>query len=129
MTGNYEHEEALSTSGQESQNRLFRRRSRVRPKGYIKVYNTVTRKLLRSLKFPLAIPSANLSSAVSPVCSNDVLDEFGNKLSFILDGGKCKIGLESTVVNLSKKIKILRPGAISAKEISKILKQKVFFFK
>ena len=89
--------------------------------------NTVTRKLLRSLKFPLAIPSANLSSAVSPVCSNDVLDEFGNKLSFILDGGKCKIGLESTVVNLSKKIQILRPGAISAKEISKILKQKVFF--
>lgn len=45
MTGNYEHEEALSTSGQESQNWLFRRRSRVRPKGYIKVYNTITRKL------------------------------------------------------------------------------------
>ena len=89
--------------------------------------NRIIRKLLGNLKFPLAIPSANLSSAVSPVCSNDVLDEFGKKLSFILDGGKCKIGLESTVVNLNKKIQILRPGAISAKEINKILREKVYF--
>ena len=55
------------------------------------------------------------------------MDEFGKKLSFILDGGKCKIGLESTVVNLNKKIQILRPGAISNKEISKILRKKVYF--
>ncbi len=91
--------------------------------------NKIIRKLLKNLNFPLAIPSANLSSAVSPVSSNDVLDEFGNKIKFILDGGRSRIGLESTVINLNKKIQILRPGAISSKDISKVLKKKVSFLK
>ena len=70
--------------------------------------------MLKNLKFPLAIPSANISSAVSPVSSSDVLDEFSNKLNFILDGGISKIGLESTViVYIYGKTQILRPGAIS----------------
>ena len=45
----------------------------------------------------------------------DVFDEFGKKINFILDGGTTKIGLESTVINLTWKNKILRPGAISHK--------------
>ena len=87
--------------------------------------NKIIRKLLKNLNFPLAIPSANLSSAVSPVSSEDVIDEFGSKIKFILDGGRSTIGLESTVINLCGKPKLLRPGAISNKEISKVLKTKV----
>ena len=86
----------------------------------------VIRSILKGLKFPLAIPSANISSSVSPISAADVTDEFGEKINFVLDGGRSKIGLESTVINLCGKIRILRPGAISHKEISKILKKKRF---
>ena len=87
--------------------------------------NPLTRNLLKNLNFPLAMPSANISSNVSPIKAEDVKDEFGKKISFILDGGRSKIGLESTVVNLCGKIQILRPGAISHKKISKVLKTKI----
>ena len=53
------------------------------------------------------MPSANISTGVSPTNSFDVFDEF-YKIEFILDGGKSKIGLESTVINLHGNIKILR---------------------
>ena len=58
--------------------------------------------------------------SVSPIKASDVFDEFGKKIRFILDGGRSKIGLESTVINLYGKIKILRPGVISNKQISKV---------
>jgi len=85
--------------------------------------------LLRSLKFPLAIPSANISSAISPVNSHDVLDEFSDKIKFILNGGPSKIGIESTVINLHGKIRLLRPGLIDRNQISKILHRKINFVK
>ena len=91
--------------------------------------NVVIRNLLKQLNFPLAIPSANISSNVSPIKATDVIDEFGKKINFILDGGRSKIGLESTVVSLYKEIKILRPGAISHKKIGKILKKKISILK
>ena len=46
------------------------------------------------------------------------------KLKFILDGGQCQIGLESTIINLIGKPTILRPGSITAEKIQKILKKK-----
>ena len=85
----------------------------------------VAKKLLRMLKVPLAAPSANISSKLSPTCAKDVVDEFGNKIKFILDGGKCKIGLESTIIDLTGKPNILRPGSITAEKIQKILKKKI----
>ena len=85
----------------------------------------VARKLLSLLKTPLAAPSANISSKLSPTSSSDVVDEFKNKIKFILDGGNSKIGLESTIVDLTKNPKILRPGSITANKISKILKKKI----
>jgi L-threonylcarbamoyladenylate synthase len=85
----------------------------------------VTRNLLGILKFPLAAPSANISSRLSPTSAKDVFDEFGNKIKFIIDGGQSKIGLESTIVDLTGKPSILRPGSISAKKIQKILKKKI----
>ena len=87
--------------------------------------NIVARKLLKKLNFPLAIPSANISASISPIKASDVIDEFGKKIKFILDGGSANIGLESTVINLIGKIQILRPGAISSDQIGYILKKKV----
>ena len=84
-----------------------------------------TRKLLKMLNFPLAAPSANISSKLSPTCANDVVDEFGSKIKFILDGGQCKIGLESTIIDLTDKPTILRQGIITIEEIHKILKKKI----
>ena len=85
----------------------------------------VTRNLLNVLKVPLAAPSANISSKLSPTSAKDVFEEFGEKIKFILDGGRCKIGLESTIVDLTEKPSILRPGSITIEKIQKILKKKI----
>ena len=87
--------------------------------------HSLTRKLLKELSFPLAAPSANISTKVSAVSKKDVEEEFGNKIKFILDGGSSKIGLESTIVNLDPKPAILRLGAIEVSKINKVLKNKV----
>jgi len=87
--------------------------------------NKTLRKILKSLNFPLAIPSANKSSHISPVTAEDVAEEFHNSIKIILDGGLCKIGLESTVVDLTSKPKILRPGLIGPTSISKTLNKKI----
>ena len=89
----------------------------------------VARKLLKILKVPLAAPSANMSSKLSPTCASDVRDEFKNKIKLILNGGKCKIGLESTILDLTGKPKILRHGFITAKKIGKILGKRVLISK
>jgi L-threonylcarbamoyladenylate synthase len=91
--------------------------------------NKTIRKILKSLNFPLAIPSANKSTRVSPVSAEDVVDEFGLSLKFVLNGGRCIIGLESTVVDLTSGVKILRPGLINSLDISKTLKKKINIYK
>ena len=85
----------------------------------------VARNLLSVLKFPLAAPSANISSKLSPTSAKDVFEEFGNKIKFILDGGQCKIGLESTIIDLTGKPSVLRPGIIAVEKIQKVLKKKI----
>jgi len=89
--------------------------------------HSVTRKLLKELKYPLAAPSANISSRISPVSKEDVKDEFGKKIKFIIDGGRSKIGLESTIVSLINKPQILRLGGIKVSAINKILKTRLKF--
>ena len=81
----------------------------------------VAKNLLKILNVPLAAPSANIASKLSPTSAEDVADEFGNKIKFILNGGKCQIGLESTIIDLTKKPTILRPGSITKEKIMKIL--------
>ena len=81
----------------------------------------LTRMLLKSLKYPLAAPSANLSKQISPVSKKDVIDEFGKKIKFILDGGQSKIGIESTIVSLIGNPKILRLGGIERSLLEKFL--------
>ena len=85
----------------------------------------VTRNLLKRLNYPLAAPSANLSSRVSAVKSNDVRDDFGKKIKYILNGGKSSIGLESTIVDLRNKPKILRLGGLETSLIQKVLNKKI----
>ena len=80
----------------------------------------LTRSLLKFLEFPLAAPSANLSKQISPVSKSDVIEEFGKKIKFTLDGGQSKIGVESTIVNLIGKPKILRLGGIERNSIEKV---------
>ena len=85
----------------------------------------VTRNLLKKLNFPLAAPSANLSSRVSAVSSADVREDFGKKIKYILEGGKSSIGLESTIIDLRDKPKILRLGGLEISLIQKVLSKKV----
>ena len=85
----------------------------------------IARSILKEIKFPLAMPSANKSTNVSSVSSKDVYDEFKKKISLILNGGRCKIGIESTVIDLVNYPKILRPGIIDKSKIEKTLKLKI----
>ena len=91
----------------------------------------LTRNLLKVLKYPLAAPSANLSKQISPVSKSDVVEEFGKKIKFVLDGGQSKVGVESTIVSLIGKPKILRLGGIERKTIEKffIYKNKIKYNK
>ena len=83
------------------------------------------KRLLKCLDYPLAAPSANMSSRLSSVKASDVIEEFGSKIKYVLDGGKCQIGLESTIINLLKKPTILRFGGLDVSKIEKILKKRV----
>ena len=85
----------------------------------------MTRSLLKKLNYPLAAPSANLSSKVSAVNSNDVKDDFGKKIKYVLEGGKSSIGLESTIVDLRYKPKILRLGGLESSLIQRVLSKKI----
>ena len=85
----------------------------------------IARNLLKHLKFPIAAPSANISSRISAVTSSDVKDDFGKKIKYILEGGKSSVGIESTIIDLRKKPKILRLGGLEVGIIQKILKKKI----
>ncbi len=85
----------------------------------------IFRKLLKSLSYPLAAPSANISTGLSSVQASDVIEEFGSKIKYVLNGGKCRIGVESTIINLLKKPTILRFGGLDISKIQKVLKKKV----
>tara|TARA_Y100000741_G_scaffold233325_1_gene178274 strand:- start:149 stop:1081 length:933 start_codon:yes stop_codon:yes gene_type:complete len=91
--------------------------------------HSLAQKLLKKIKYPLAAPSANISTKISPVCKEDVKDEFGKKIKFILNGGRSKIGLESTIVSLVNKPEILRLGGVKINSINKILKINLKFNK
>ena len=85
----------------------------------------VTRNLLKKLKFPLAAPSANLYSKISSVNSSDVKEDFGKKIKFILEGGKSSIGVESTIIDIRNKPKIIRLGGLEISSIEKTLNKKI----
>ena len=83
------------------------------------------KKLIKNLGYPLAAPSANISNKLSSVKASDVKEEFGNKIKFVLDGGKCKVGIESTIISLVKKPEILRLGGLENSKIKKVLNKPI----
>jgi L-threonylcarbamoyladenylate synthase len=78
--------------------------------------------LLREFGGPIAAPSANRSNRVSPTTADHVRGELGNAVDLILDGGPCRVGIESTVLDLSSRSPtILRPGGISQQQIEEMI--------
>ncbi|MCW5946537.1 MAG: threonylcarbamoyl-AMP synthase [Fimbriimonadales bacterium] len=78
--------------------------------------------LLESAGVPIAAPSANRSTGVSPVTAQHVLEDLDGKVEIILDGGQCPKGIESTVLDLtSSPPSILRPGSVLASDIEGVL--------
>jgi L-threonylcarbamoyladenylate synthase len=86
----------------------------------------VAQALLREFGGPLAAPSANRFGRVSPTTAAHVLADLAGHVDLILDGGPCRIGLESTIVDCSAggsqaPVTILRPGAVTAEQIAAAL--------
>ncbi len=74
--------------------------------------------VIRECGFPLAAPSANLSSRVSPTAAEHVRRQLGHRIKLIVDGGPCQVGLESTVLDLTRQPpRLLRPGMIGAQAL------------
>ncbi|KON80628.1 L-threonylcarbamoyladenylate synthase [Azoarcus sp. PA01] len=78
--------------------------------------------LLQAFGSGIAAPSANRFGRISPTTAEHVRQELGDKVALILDGGPCAVGIESTILDLSRDApQILRPGAISAEDIASVI--------
>ena len=78
--------------------------------------------MLEEFAGAVAAPSANRSTRVSPTTAQHVRDELGPAVDFILDGGPCRVGIESTVLDLlADPPRILRPGAVTARQIADVI--------
>jgi L-threonylcarbamoyladenylate synthase len=81
----------------------------------------VARALIEAAGRPLAAPSANLSGRVSPTRAQDVVDDLGDRMSMVLNGGECNVGLESTVAQvIDGRLLLLRPGGVTLDELEAI---------
>jgi len=84
--------------------------------------HAVAIKLIQAASLPIAAPSANSSGHPSPTMAQHVLDDLRGRIPLILDGGRCQVGLESTVLDLQDRVPtILRPGAVTPEQIVLII--------
>lgn len=82
----------------------------------------LTRALLERLDFPLAAPSANPFGYVSPTTAQHVADQLGHRIPYILDGGPCTVGVESTIIGWEGGRWVLyRPGGIAQEDIERVI--------
>ncbi|WP_232223245.1 L-threonylcarbamoyladenylate synthase [Candidatus Odyssella acanthamoebae] len=82
----------------------------------------VAQALIKAYSKPLAAPSANLSQTISPTSAIDVQASLGSRVPLIIDGGQTRVGVESTIIDLTEETpKILRPGGISVEQIQSII--------
>lgn len=82
----------------------------------------LTLELLRTLDFPLAAPSANPFGYISPTTAQHVKNQLGEKIPYILDGGSCQKGLESTIVSFQEdKVVVYRLGAIALEDLAEVV--------
>ena len=86
----------------------------------------LSRELLEVFGGPLAAPSANPFGFVSPTTAQHVKDQLGKKIDYILDGGDCQVGLESTIIEYQKgKAVVLRLGGLAIEEIEEVLGHRI----
>lgn len=79
-------------------------------------------KLLQAAKIPIAAPSANKFGSISPTTAQHVADQLGEEVDYILDGGPCPVGLESTIVScLAESPEVLRLGGLSLEQIEAVV--------
>lgn len=84
--------------------------------------HAMARDLIRSCGFPLAAPSANLFSRISPTSASHVQAQLEGRIPYILDGGPCEIGLESTILGRDNGHWVIyRPGAVTAADLAPFL--------
>ena len=82
----------------------------------------IARALISYAEVPIAAPSANISGRPSGTNISDIFEELSGKVDYIVDGGECEVGLESTVVRVVDGVPtILRPGKISPEDIQKVI--------
>ncbi len=82
----------------------------------------LARKLLHALPFPLAAPSANPFGYISPTTAQHVDDQLGGRLPYILDGGPCSIGVESTILGFEDGMPVVyRKGGLAIEEIEAVI--------
>ena len=85
--------------------------------------NKIINEVISKCGFPIAAPSANISGRPSGTNVDDIIDEFDDRVSIIVDGGDSDIGIESTVVKVIDNIPvILRPGFITEDDIKKVVR-------
>ncbi|MDO9574136.1 MAG: L-threonylcarbamoyladenylate synthase [Candidatus Contubernalis sp.] len=78
--------------------------------------------LIRAARLPIAAPSANLSGRPSPTTAEHVLEDLAGRIEFLLDGGPCTVGLESTVLDLTQEVPLLlRPGGVTLEQLRQTL--------
>lgn len=85
--------------------------------------NEIALSLIVACGFPLAAPSANPFGYLSPTTSEHVVNNLGKKIDYILEGGTTKIGIESTIVDLTQEPKILRLGGLEVTKLQSVLPQ------
>lgn len=84
--------------------------------------NDATRAIIRLSGVPIAAPSANLSGKPSTTTAEHVLHDHEGKIDAIVDGGPCRVGVESTIVDLTEeRPRLLRPGGITPEELMEVL--------
>lgn len=82
----------------------------------------ITRNIIRTAGVPIAAPSANISGKPSTTSAEHVLHDMAGKIEAVVDGGKCRVGLESTIVDLTvSPARLLRPGGITAEQLKEQL--------
>lgn len=84
--------------------------------------STVTRQIIRLAGVPIAAPSANLSGKPSTTTAEHVLHDHDGKIAAVVDGGPCRVGVESTIVDLTEaRPRLLRPGGITPEQLLAVL--------
>lgn len=86
--------------------------------------NNIALSLIREAKNPIVAPSANLFGRTSPTNAQHVVDDLDGKIEMIIDGGKTKVGVESTVLDITARpVRVLRAGGISVEQLKEVIGQ------